>query len=73
MRLELDEHIEICMFSADDVVPKGVNVITVKWMFSLKTDSDGYTTKAKASAWFWTAAWRGLFQHVFALPNRVIY
>ena len=36
------------MFSADDVVPKGVNVITVKLMFSLKTDSDGYTTTAKA-------------------------
>ena len=49
MKLELDGNIEIGMFSADDVVPKGVNaIITVKWKFSLKTDSDGYITKAKA-------------------------
>ena len=48
MRLELDWHIEIGTFSAD-VVPKGVNVIMVKWMFAWKTDSDGYITNAKAS------------------------
>ena len=47
LRLELDRHIEIGPFSAD-VVPKGVNVITAKWMFAWKTDSDGYITKAKA-------------------------
>ena len=47
MKLELDGHIEIGTFSAD-VPPKGVNVITVKWAFSWKTDSDGYITKAKA-------------------------
>ena len=46
MKLELDGHIEIGTFSAD-VVPKGVNVITVKWVFAWKTDSDGYITKAK--------------------------
>ena len=46
MRLELDEHIEIGTFSAD-VVPKGVNVITAKWVFAWKTDSDGYITKAE--------------------------
>ena len=47
MRLELDGHIEMCTFSAD-VVPKGVNVISNKWVFAWKTDSDGYITKAKA-------------------------
>ena len=47
MRLELDNHIEIGTFSAD-VVPKGVNVMTAKWVFAWKTDSDGYITKAKA-------------------------
>ena len=47
MKLELDGHIEIGMFLAD-VVPKGVNVITAKWVFAWKTDSDGYITKAKA-------------------------
>ena len=46
MRLELDGHIEIGTFSAD-VVPKGVNVITAKWVFAWKTNSDGYITKAK--------------------------
>ena len=46
MRLELDEHIEIGTFSAD--VPNRVNVITAKWVFAWKTDSDGYITKAKA-------------------------
>ena len=45
--LELDGHIEISTFSAD-VVPKGVNVITAKWVFAWKTDSDGYIMKAKA-------------------------
>ena len=39
-------YIEIGTFSAD-VVPKEVNVITAKWMFAWKTDSDGYITKAK--------------------------
>ena len=29
------------------MVPKGVNVITAKWVFAWKTDSDGYITKAK--------------------------
>ena len=33
MRLELDVHIEIGTFSAD-VVLKGVNVITAKWVFA---------------------------------------
>ena len=47
MTHELDGHIEIGTFSAD-VVPKGVNVITAKWMFAWKTDSDGDITKAKA-------------------------
>ena len=47
MRLELDGHIEIGIFSAD-VVPKGVKVITAKWVFVWKTYSDGYITKAKA-------------------------
>ena len=47
-RLELDGHIEIGAFSAN-VVPKGVNVITAKWVFAWKTYSDGYTTKAKAT------------------------
>ena len=47
MRLEVDRHIEIGTFSAD-VVPKGINVITAKWVFAWKTDSDGYITKAKA-------------------------
>ena len=39
IKLELDGHIEIGMFSAD-VVPKGVNVITAKWVSAWKTDSD---------------------------------
>ena len=47
MRLELDGYIEIGTFSSD-VVPKGVNVITAKWVFAWKTGSDGYITKAKA-------------------------
>ena len=46
MRLKLDGHIEIGTFLAD-VIPKGVNVITAKWVFAWKTDSDGYITKAK--------------------------
>ena len=45
MRLEVDGHIEIGTFSAD-VVPKGVNVITAKWVFAWKIDSDDYITKA---------------------------
>ena len=47
MRLELEGHNEIGTFSVD-VVPKGLNVITRKWVFAWKTDSDGYITKAKA-------------------------
>ena len=47
MRLEVDRYIEIGTFSAD-VVPKGVNAITAKWVSAWKTDSDGYITKAKA-------------------------
>ena len=47
MKLELDGYIEIGTFSAD-VVPKGVDVITAKWVFAWKTGSDGYTTKANA-------------------------
>ena len=46
MRLELDGHIEIGTFSAD-VTPKGVNIITAKWVFAWKNGSDGYITKAK--------------------------
>ena len=73
MRLELEGRNEIVTFSAD-VVPKGVNVITAKWVFTWKTDSDGCITKAKARlVWLWTAVWRGLFQHICAHPNRVIY
>ena len=44
MRLEVDGHIEIGTFLAD-VVPKGVNVITAKYVFAWKIDSDGYITK----------------------------
>ena len=47
MRLELEGYTEIGTFSAD-VLPKGVNVITAKWVFAWKTDSDSYITKAKA-------------------------
>ena len=47
MRLELEGYLEIGTFSAD-VLPKGVNVFTAKWVFAWKTDSDGYVTKAKA-------------------------
>ena len=47
MRLELEGHNEVGTFFAD-VVPKGVTVITAKWVFAWKTDSDGYITKAKA-------------------------
>ena len=43
LRLELDGHIDIGPFSAD-VVKKGVNVITAKWVFAWKTDSDSYIT-----------------------------
>ena len=45
MGLELDGPTEIAMFSVD-VVPKGVNVITAKWVFAWKTDSDGYIKEA---------------------------
>ena len=45
-RLELEGHNAIDTFLAD-VVPKGVNVITAKWVLAWKTDSDGYMTKAK--------------------------
>ena len=47
MRLELDGNTEIGTFSTD-VVPKGVNVITVKRVFAWKTDSNGCITEAKA-------------------------
>ena len=47
MRHELEEHNGIGTFSAD-VVPKGVSIITAKWVFAWETDSDGYITKAKA-------------------------
>ena len=47
MRLELDNHIEVGTFSAD-IVPKGVNVMTAKWVFAWKIDSDGDVTKAEA-------------------------
>ena len=47
LRLELDGHIEIRTFPADEI-PKGVNVITAKWVFAYQIDSDGYITKAKA-------------------------
>ena len=47
LKLELDGPIDIAMFSVD-MVPKGVNVITAKWVFAWKTDSDGYITEAKA-------------------------
>ena len=47
MRAELTGHELNGTFSAD-VVPKGVNVITVKWVFTWKTDSGGLITKAKA-------------------------
>ena len=39
IRLELEGHIRIGTFSAV-VIPKGVNVITEKWMFGQKTGSD---------------------------------
>ena len=47
MRLQLEGHNEIGTFPAD-VVPKGINVITAKWVFGWKTDSDGYIAKDKA-------------------------
>ena len=48
LRLELEGHNEVVMFSVD-VVPKGVISITAKWVFAWKTYySDGYITKAKA-------------------------
>ena len=46
MRLELERHNKISTFSAD-VIPEGVDVITAKYVFAWKTDSDRYTTKAK--------------------------
>ena len=33
-------------FSAD-VVPKGIKVVSAKWVFTWKTDSGGLITKAK--------------------------
>ena len=48
MKLELEGHNEIVTFSAD-MVPKGVNIITAKWVFALKTDPDGYIPKTKAT------------------------
>ena len=45
IRLELEGHNEIGMFSAD-VVHKGVNVITAKCVFVWKIDSDSCITKA---------------------------
>ena len=47
MRAELTGYELNGTFSAD-VVPKGVNVITAKWVFTWKTDSGGLITKAKA-------------------------
>ena len=47
MRFERDGHIEIGTFSAD-VVPKGVNIITAKWVFAWKTGSDDDTTNTNA-------------------------
>ena len=46
-RLGLDGHSKVGTFSVD-VVPKRVDVITAKWVFAWKIDSDGYITKAKA-------------------------
>ena len=46
MRLELEGPNEIGTFSTD-VVPKGINLITAKWVFAWKTDSDVYITTAK--------------------------
>ena len=47
MRAELTGHGLNGTFSAD-VVPKGVNAIMAKWVFTWKTDSGGLITKAKA-------------------------
>ena len=52
MKLEQDGHIEIGTFSAD-AVPKRVNVITTKWVFAWKTDSDGCITKSNAKLVAW--------------------
>ena len=49
MRLELEGRNEIGTFLAD-AIPKGVYVITAKWVFAWKTDSDGFIAKAKASS-----------------------
>ena len=48
MKLELEGHNEIVTVSAD-MVPKGVNIITTKWVFAWKMDSDGYIPKTKAT------------------------
>ena len=47
MRAELTGHGLNGTFSAD-VVPKGVNALMAKWVFTRKADSGGLITKAKA-------------------------
>ena len=47
MRAELNGHETAGTFSSNDI-PKNVNIITAKWVFSWKTDSRGLITKAKA-------------------------
>ena len=47
MRAELKGH-ELNNTLLADVVPKGVNVTTAKWVFPSKTDSGGMITKAVA-------------------------
>ena len=46
MRAELTGHEFNGTFSAD-VVPKGIKVVSAKWVFTWKTDSGGLITKAK--------------------------
>ncbi|CAM9967105.1 unnamed protein product, partial [Sphacelaria rigidula] len=47
MRAELNGHETAGTFSKGEI-PKGVNIITAKWVFTRKTDSNGTVTKAKA-------------------------
>ncbi|CAM9683169.1 unnamed protein product, partial [Sphacelaria rigidula] len=47
MRAELDGHETAGTFPREEI-PKGVNIITAKWVSSWKTDANGAITKVKA-------------------------
>ena len=75
MKLELEGHNEIGMFLAD-VVPRGVDVVTKKWVLAWKTDSDVHIMKAKArlvARGFGQQSLVDYFITLCAHPNRVIY